>query len=585
MIRTYSQFISLVEKDINDAKNEPKKRPKQNLTKGELEALKQLEKRQDIIISNADKGGAVVIMDTDKFIEEADCQLSDSTNYKKLQKDPTLQNNKLVNDTTTRFKKEKLLPQNIADGLNTSNPRTPKFYLSPKIHKPNNPGRPVISSVDCHTSNISRCVDYHLQPIVKNIPSYIKDTNDFIKKTKDLKVPKDAILVSLDVKALYTSIPNSEGIAAVKKAYDKYQQKTVATKVLTTFLALILTLNNFIFNCKLYLQIKGCEMGTICAPAYENIFMAYFEEKFIYPLADAKTLLYLRFIDDIFMIWTKSEKDLIIFLDELNTKHTSIKFEFKYSRQQIKFLDTLVYIDNNNKLQTTLYKKSTDRQNYLHSKSEDPYSLKKSIAYSQALRIKRMCSTQNEFEKHSSNLLQQRKKKGYHHDTLKKQIEKARVQERTLLLNKNPEEVKQSIPISITYNRTLPNIKSIVDKHWHVLQVNPELKERFQSSPIIAFRKNKNLKQIVGSNTIEHHKKLIRSNNGKSSPCLSNTRTLCCKQVVSTTSFKSNQTNRVFKIFHNINCESIFSIYLLECNICNIQYVGKSETTFKHPFE
>ena len=109
-------------------KNEPKKRPKQNLRK-QLEARKQLEKRQDIIISNADKGGAVVIIDTDKYIEEADRQLSDSTNYKKLQKDPTLQHNELVNDTITRFKKEKLVPQNIADVLSTSNPRTPKFYL------------------------------------------------------------------------------------------------------------------------------------------------------------------------------------------------------------------------------------------------------------------------------------------------------------------------------------------------------------------------------------------------------------------------------------------------------------------------
>ena len=199
------------------------------------------------------------------------------------------------------------------------------------------------------------------------------------------------------------------------------------------------------------------------------------------------------------------------------------------------------------------------------------------------MRIKRICSTQNEFEIHSSNLLQQLKKKSYHHDTLKEQIEKARVQERTLLLNKSSQEVKQSIPISITYNRTLPKIKSVVDKHWHVLQVNHELKKRFQSLPIIAFRKNKNLKQIIGSNTIEHNEKLIRSNNkvnGKSSSCLSSTRTLSCKQVVSTTSFKSNQTNGIFKIFHNINCKSTFLIYLLECNICNIQYIGKSETTF-----
>ena len=82
-------YISLAEKDINDAKNEPKKRPKQNLTKGELKAPKQLEKRQYIIISNADKEGAVVIMDTDKYIEDiyrADRQLSDSTNYKETTK-------------------------------------------------------------------------------------------------------------------------------------------------------------------------------------------------------------------------------------------------------------------------------------------------------------------------------------------------------------------------------------------------------------------------------------------------------------------------------------------------------------------
>ena len=112
------------------------------------------------------------------------------------------------------------------------------------------------------------------------------------------------------------------------------------------------------------------------------------------------------------------------------------------------------------------------------------------------MRIKRICSTQNEFEKHSSNLLQQLKKKGYHYDTLKEQIEKVKLQEKTLILNKNPAEIKQGIPILTTYNRTLPKIKSIVNKHWHVLQVNPELKERFQSLPIIAFRKNKNLKKL-----------------------------------------------------------------------------------------
>ena len=72
----------------------------------------------------------------------------------------------------------------------------------------------------------------------------------------------------MDVKALYTNIPNNEGIAAVKRKHDNYPNKSVATKVITTFLALFLTLNNFISNSKFCLQIKGCAMGTICAPTY-----------------------------------------------------------------------------------------------------------------------------------------------------------------------------------------------------------------------------------------------------------------------------------------------------------------------------
>ena len=118
-----------------------------------------------------------------------------------------------------------------------------------------------------------------------------------------------SIFVTLDVKYPYTSIPNPEGIAAAKKAHERYQHKTVPTKVITTFLALILTLNNFIFNSKFYLQIKGCAMATICAQPYANIFMTYFEEKFIYPLIRNATTLYLRYIDDIILIRTKQENE------------------------------------------------------------------------------------------------------------------------------------------------------------------------------------------------------------------------------------------------------------------------------------
>ena len=70
-------------------------------------------------------------------------------------------------------------------------------------------------------------------------------------------------------------------------------------------------------------------MGTICAPSYGNIFMDHFEKKLTYPFIKGFSLIYLRFIDYKFLIWTGKKKDLVKFLNELNTKQKSIKFEYQ----------------------------------------------------------------------------------------------------------------------------------------------------------------------------------------------------------------------------------------------------------------
>ena len=87
--------------------------------------------------------------------------------------------------------------------------------------------------------------------------------------------------------------------------------------MIITFLSLILTLNNFVFNPINYLQIMGYAMGTVCAPAYANIFMAQFEKQHIHPYIKNKSILYLRYIDDIFMIWTGTKQELLMFLEKV----------------------------------------------------------------------------------------------------------------------------------------------------------------------------------------------------------------------------------------------------------------------------
>ena len=112
---------------------------------------------------------------------------------------------------------------------------------------------------------------------------------------------------------------------------------------------LILTLNNFIFNGLDYLQIKGYSMGSNYLPSYATIFMGKFEEQFIYPAIRGLHRLYLRYIDDIFIIWTDTKERFKEFIKELNLRHPSIKFDYTISNKEVSFLDIIVYIDKNNK--------------------------------------------------------------------------------------------------------------------------------------------------------------------------------------------------------------------------------------------
>ena len=87
------------------------------------------------------------------------------------------------------------------------------MYLLPKIHKrlDNVPGRPVISNCGTPTEKASVFLDHHLQPIMKSVVSYIKDTNDFLSKLKNFgKIPENVFLVSADYAGLYPSIPHDE---------------------------------------------------------------------------------------------------------------------------------------------------------------------------------------------------------------------------------------------------------------------------------------------------------------------------------------------------------------------------------------
>ena len=116
-----------------------------------------------------------------------------------------------------------------------------------------------------------------------------------------------------------------------------------------------------------------------------------------------KPWVWLRYIDDIFFVWTHGEEKLHDFLSCLNGFHHNLKFTYEYSTEQINFSDVIVK-KRKDEFVTDLYCKATDCHQYLHYDSCHPDHMKKSSIYSQGLRIKRLCSDDPKLQKHLENL-------------------------------------------------------------------------------------------------------------------------------------------------------------------------------------
>ena len=92
----------------------------------------------------------------------------------------------------------------------------------------------------------------------------------------------------------------------------------------------------------------------------------------------------------------------------------------------------------------------------------------------------------------------------------------------------------------------------IINKHWNVLQINPGLEQIFQNNLFVAYKRNKNLQEIIGGHTIKNGKVFkahSKSREGKCEPCNTSKPSLCCKQVIDT----SNSATIQYYTIHHIS--------------------------------
>ena len=384
-------------------------------------------------------------------------------------------------------------------------------------------------------------------------------------------MPEDLILCTIDVVGLYPNIPHDEGLKAIRNALDSREDKTISTESLMQLAECVLKNNFFEHNSHFFKQLRGTAIGTKMAPPYAIIYMDEFERGFLdnYYL---KPFVWWRYIDDIFMLWQHGEDELKKFLEALNCYHPSIKFTWDYSREKINFLDVEV-IKKDNQLITDLYIKPTDTHQYLHASSCHVYHCKKSIPFSQALRLNRICSENSFFDKRCNDLEAWLKERGYSDKLVRKQILQARKLKRTDLLNKSKDKTNdKKLVFNITYHPALSKLKTVMSNIHILLTPDKEHTKVFKDVPIIGFRRAKSLKDLLVRAKVPS----LSKNEGSCGPC-NKPRCKICPRISKSTTFQSFSTKRVYHIRPEyLNCTSKNVVYLISCKTCFKQYVGST---------
>lgn len=275
-------FERLVRHDVSKVESSPM--PVWNNLSLELKrAIDSLSSDQSIIIREADKGGAVVLLDREVYISEALRQLDNPMFYQEIQEDPSGNIKKLIQTVLIEILNHGYISENVMKALTKQEYRIPIFYVLPKVHKPGfpPPSRSIISGFDSLLDPLLKYLDHFLQPLVTKIPTYLKDTQDLIRRIEDISIPTGAVLLSLDVAALYTNITHSESYRILAFCLDKRDDPYPPTHFLLEILELILEKNYFKFMDRFFLQIKGVAMGSATAPSIANLFMSAFETEYI----------------------------------------------------------------------------------------------------------------------------------------------------------------------------------------------------------------------------------------------------------------------------------------------------------------
>ena len=341
---------------------------------------------------------------------------------------------------------------------------------------------------------------------MKSLPTYVKDTNHalhiFDSFRFDTATPGHHFLFTMDVKSLYTVTPHDCGLQALAYFQDKRDIKEPSTSTLTRLAELVLTLKSFSFNNEFYRQLGGVAMGSKMGPNYACLFVGYVEQQIREQYTGFIPQLHKRYIDDIVGAASCQRDELENFIDFVSNFHPAFQFTSTITETELPFLDINLHISED-RIHTSIFHKETDTHSYLHFSSFHPYHCKRVIPYSQFLRLRRLCSDDDDFLVKSREMMTIFTQRGYPFTSLEQDLRRVTTigPPDALTGVERGDTPVDSVPLVMTYHPFNTYIKRYLLQYFRILSTDQQTRDIFPQPPIVAYKRDLNLRDILVHST------------------------------------------------------------------------------------
>ncbi|XP_062714162.1 uncharacterized protein LOC134290945 [Aedes albopictus] len=356
-----------------------------------------LKDNPNILVLKSDKGNKTVLMEASEYRQKMLELLEDRNTYNPINADPTSRFEKQNNSIVKRLRNLDLIDERTSRQLMKHNAVCPRIYGQPKAHKPGLPLRPVVPNITAPSYSLSKFVGKIFQRSL--VSRYnIRDSFEFCEFINNVTLPDEHVLISLDVKALFTSIPKSLVMNSIITKWDEIKPNTnICLDLFLEIVEFCIDSSYFRFDGQHYEQVFGTAMGIPLSPYIADWVMETLLDTVVRMLEIPLPFIR-KFVDDLITAIPLSRLQHVI--DTFNSYDIHIQFTYEMEvDNKLPYLDMLLTRHSNQNVTTSWYQKPIASGRFLQYQSFHPLGQKLNVAQNFARRVNQLSTNLDEQSK------------------------------------------------------------------------------------------------------------------------------------------------------------------------------------------